>query len=300
MSDEEAIADLGELDETARILRAAELGRRARALLAEDDLASARTHAAEAIGLDPSNAEHLALHGYVVAIGGVGGDALRKGIADLDAALEREPNLVDALFFRGVLHRRLRDEVKAQADFARAAELQPGNVDVQRALRAAPPAKSKEPVKAPARPRGPRSVPRVVVALGAVIVVLGMTFSGVALARVLRRPPAAERIVRAHLVQNEADHALGPAHVGSYEHEDALDAMGPAGAAQIISLLGDETRAEDEEIRSSKSYRRLANDYLVHYADAVAKRAPPAEALAGEGIDWLAVKSAWTDWLAKP
>ena len=102
--DDEPAADLGELDETARVLEASEAIRRAEQLMA-DDLGAARAHAAKAIALDPSNAEHLAFHGYLVGIGGSSGDALRAGIADLDKSLAMDEAQPRAHYYRGALSR---------------------------------------------------------------------------------------------------------------------------------------------------------------------------------------------------
>jgi len=287
-----------ELSETDRVLRASKCSRRALRLVEEGDLAAARLAAREAKTLDPSNAEHLALHGYLVGIAGLSGETLREGLAELDAAIAREPDSDRALYYRGMLHRRLGQEPKALADFARAAELNPDNIAVQRELRAAPPPKVVE--KPSTRPVArPRRVPPVVLALGALLVLVGLYSGGTWVAHLLRRPPAAEQMLRAHLVHNEVDHALGPAHTGGYSHEDALDALGSKSAAAAIKLLADPSRAEVGDVRSSKSFQQVAHEYLLHYANTVAKTPPPPGADASENPNFGALQPAWSEWLGK-
>lgn len=315
MTEEQApddAVDLGELDETSRVLEAAELARKAEGLFASGDLGGALACITEAKRLDAGSAEHLALHGYLLGIGGAGAGALREGLSELDAALARDGDHVRTLYYRGVLRRRLGNEAEALADFTRAAQLDPGDIDVQRELRAGPPSRgkaveargkalektaTKAPVTRPVVSSAPWfALSKPVLALLAAASLVGLGVGGRYALQLMKRPPAAERSVRLHLVRNAADHALGPAHQGAYEHQDALDAMGAAGAKVVTSLLRDGDRAADDEVRTSWTYQQLANEYLVHYAGVLAKKPPPES----EGQDWVAMQAAWSAWLAQP
>ncbi len=310
MTDDGRVADLGELDETARALEAAELSRRAEKLYAEGDLGGALAQCKRALELDPSMAEYLGFHGYLLGLGGASGASLREGLGELEQAIARDPHHAQMLCWRGVLHRRLGNEAEAVADFKRAAEVDPQNIDAQRELRGAPGAPqlkalertpTKAPITAkvtavsvPARARS-RRVPPAVLALLVFLLGLAGTFGVPWLTAYLRRPPPTERMVRMHLLENEIDHALGPAHDGPYEHETALDEMGPTAVAVAIQLLADGRRAENEKLRSTKTVRELANAYLVHYAEDVAKKPPPSAATASSP-DWTTLGAAWAAW----
>ena len=309
--DDAPVADLGELDETARVLEASELARKAEHKLAAGDVGAAFGAIDKAVSLDPSSAEHLALLGYVRGLNAVDGHALREGLAELSRALEQDETLARAFYFRAMLHRRLGQESDARADLDRAAQLDPSDIDVQRELhktagtgnfKALDKTRTKTADKAPAvvatadvaSPQR-RRVPGAVKAMLVVIVAATAYVGGPILSKYLHRPPGPERTVRHHLLWNEADHALGPAHAGPYEHELALDALGPEGARIAVALLADAQPARDEDLRSSKSVQRLAADYLLHYASDVVKKPPPPGA---DSNDFGALQQAWTAWLA--
>lgn len=297
--------------EVQRVLSASSQAEKAAKFLHEGDYSSALPLAEEAVRLDPRSVEYLALCGYARGLARPTEDGLRAGIAALDEAITRDPRMDRALCYRGILRRKLGQEREALADFRHAAEINPSNIDAARELRA-PPGKATTadprahaaaPIVAATPETTRRRIPPAVAALLALLVLLGLV-SGIAYAStLLGRPPAAERAVRSHLVRNAVDHALGPAHSGAYTHEDDLDAMGPAGAEIATRLLLDAKPAKDEEARTAEGVRVLANEYLVHYAQSVAKADPPPLALEiNEGSPngkWDELHKAWSDWLAK-
>jgi tetratricopeptide (TPR) repeat protein len=296
--------------EVKRVLDASANAEKAGKFLHEGDVSSALPLAEEAVRLDPGSAEYLALCGYARGLAKPNDDGLRAGIAALDDAIARDPRMDRALVYRGILRRKLGLEREALADFRQAAEINPSNIDAARELRAPPSAATAEPrtpVRAPVEgaAAGPkrRRVPPAVAALLALLAILGLV-SGIAFASsLLGRPPAAERAVRSHLVQNAVDHALGPAHTGPYAHEDALDALGPSGAEIATRVLLDGKPARDDDARTAEPFRVLANDYLLHYAQSVAKAAPPAMAAeiteAAPDAKWEELRKAWSEWFSK-
>jgi tetratricopeptide (TPR) repeat protein len=304
-------ATADESAEVKRVLTASANAEKAEKFLHEGDYSSALPLAEEAVRLDPRSREHLVLCGYLRGLAKPTDEGLRAGIAALDEALAADPRLDQALLYRGLLRRKLGQEREALADFRQATEINPSNIAAARELRAPPgtttTADARAPVAAPdvvaASGTKQRMVPPAVAALLALIAVLGLV-SGIAYASaLLRRPPAAEREVRSHLVRNAVDHALGTLHTGAYAHEEALDAMGPSGAEIATRLLRETKPANDGDARTAESFRVLANEYLVHYAQSVAKADPPAPALeiaeASANEKWEQLQKAWSDWLAK-
>jgi hypothetical protein len=97
--------------------------------LAED----ASRHLAES---DPDDAEALALAAWATTFGGEASEeTLRAALPALERAVARDCNCERALYYRGILHKRLGSSVAAFRDFARVVHLNPKHVDAQREVR---------------------------------------------------------------------------------------------------------------------------------------------------------------------
>jgi tetratricopeptide (TPR) repeat protein len=270
-------------EETLRALRASELVGRAEKLLGEGDFAGARALAQEAHELDDTMAEYQALLGYTKAM--TDRAELEAGLDLLDEAIRRDPYIAQAFHWRGILRRRLGLEDMAIEDFAKAVELRPSLIDAQREMRASLPPSQRDPTGAHpaaspakvARPGKPGSQPdarkAVAVVLAAVAVLLAL---GGGTAAVVDLPTEPQQRIRAMLAQNELK---------------GLDEMGVVAASQIALLLTNGSSA------GGKTYRELANEYLLHYAATIDKR-PPPDLAKQSAPDWSALKAAWLDWLS--
>lgn len=301
-----------EAADVERVFKASAAAERAEKFLLEGDVSSALPMAEEAVRLDPMNPEHLAICGYAQGLAKPNEAGLRAGVAMLDDALAKNPRMDHALRYRGLLRRKLGDEREAVADFKAALEINPSNVDAARELRVqGTPEKARAAAPSPTIDTAPanltggagRRAPRAVVALILLVLGVGLFFGVPFVLDLVRRPPETERAVRSHLVRNAVERALGPAHQGAYQHEDALDAMGPSAVDLAVKLLADRSNGQDEGIRTAESYQFLANGWLVHYATKVAKADPPAVAL-DVPVDapparWSEIQTAWSDWAAK-
>lgn len=105
------------------------------ALLKTHNAAQAEAHLRKAVALAPDSGEYAALLAFARARPNLDLGALRGLLADLDRVLARDPTLERAVFYRAQLRRRAGMEAEALQDFARAAELNPGNIDAAREVR---------------------------------------------------------------------------------------------------------------------------------------------------------------------
>jgi curved DNA-binding protein CbpA len=139
---------------TAQDISTAEAGlelRKAEGMLKKNDAAAAERHLRRAVQLAPSNVECQVLLVWLQAKPDSTVQRLRELVVDLDRLITRDPESKRGYFFRGMLHMRLDQTKKAMADFARAVELDPHNIDAARELRLYRMRQERaEPAKAPA------------------------------------------------------------------------------------------------------------------------------------------------------
>lgn len=81
----------------------------------------------------PDEPDYTVLATWIRAI--LGGADLESCVNDLDKLLEKRPEHVPALFYRGYLRRRTGDELGAMMDLKRVLELDPTHEDAMRELR---------------------------------------------------------------------------------------------------------------------------------------------------------------------
>lgn len=105
------------------------------ALLKTHNAAQAEVHLRKAVALAPERGEYAALLAFVRAKPNLDLGALRDLVKELDRVLAAEPTLERAVFYRAQLRRRAGMETEALQDFARAAELNPANIDAAREVR---------------------------------------------------------------------------------------------------------------------------------------------------------------------
>jgi len=105
-------------------------------LFKKKDFVGAEEHARNAVRMAPDNAD---AHSFVITIQmakpGVSKDDLRRFVAQLDELIKKNEKSERAYFVRGQLKKQLDLGAAAIADFARAAELNPQNVDAAREVR---------------------------------------------------------------------------------------------------------------------------------------------------------------------
>ncbi len=110
--------------------------RKAEAFFKKKDLAAAEEHVRAAIRIAPDNSDILAFAVVVKAAKpSLTKDDLRGLVAQLDVIIKKDDRCERAFFCRGELKKRLELGTAAVADFARAAELNPRNVDAAREVR---------------------------------------------------------------------------------------------------------------------------------------------------------------------
>lgn len=122
---------------------------KAEVLLKKNDAVQAEVHLRRAVHLAPGNAEFQVLLVWLQAKPDATMARLRELVTDLDRLADRVPQSERVYFYRGMLKKRLDLTKEAMDDLARAAELNPNNVDAIREVRlykmrqekAAPPAK---------------------------------------------------------------------------------------------------------------------------------------------------------------
>ena len=110
--------------------------KKAELLFKKKDFAGAEEHARNAVRMAPDNADaHSFLITIQMAKPGVSKDDLRRFVAQLDDLLKKNDKSERAYFVRGQLKKQLDLVASAISDFARAAELNPQNVDAAREFR---------------------------------------------------------------------------------------------------------------------------------------------------------------------
>jgi curved DNA-binding protein CbpA len=109
--------------------------RKAEAMLKKHDAVQAEAHLRRAVQLAPGVAEYQVLLVWLQAKPDSTIGRLRELATDLDRLLDRDPQSERAYFYRAQLKKRLDLTKEAMADFARAAELNPNNVDAVREVR---------------------------------------------------------------------------------------------------------------------------------------------------------------------
>ena len=134
------ITDLAKPDTaaSAQDISSAEAGlelRKAEGMLKKNDAVAAERHLRRAVQLAPSNVECQVLLVWLQAKPDSTVERLRELVADLDRLIARAPDSKRGYFFRGMLQKRLDQPKKASADFTRAMELDPQNVDAAREVR---------------------------------------------------------------------------------------------------------------------------------------------------------------------
>ncbi len=149
------------LDDLAKPVTAANAGdvssaeatlefRKAEVMLKKNDAAGAEAHLRKAVHLAPSNVEFQVLLVWLQAKPDSTRARLAELVADLDRLLGRESSSEKGYFYRGQLRKRIDQPDQAHADFVKAAELNPNNVDAAREVRIYTMRKE----KAPAAPKG--------------------------------------------------------------------------------------------------------------------------------------------------
>jgi hypothetical protein len=130
-------ASPNEQDAIGLILDAATNFQKAEVFLRRGDVVQAAAHCATALKLDPLQADYLALSVWLEAMKPANQtpEATLKQIATLAKAIAMNEKCERALFYRGMLYKRLDRSEAALADFKRSSELNPRNVDSQREVR---------------------------------------------------------------------------------------------------------------------------------------------------------------------
>lgn len=108
---------------------------KAEALLKKNDAVQAEVHLRRAVHLAPQNADYQVLLVWMQAKPDATAARLRELVADLDRLLDRVPQSERAYFYRAQLRKRLDLTKEAFADFTRAVELNPKNVEAAREVR---------------------------------------------------------------------------------------------------------------------------------------------------------------------
>jgi curved DNA-binding protein CbpA len=109
--------------------------KKAEGLLKKNDVVQAEHHARRALSLAPSNVDYAVLLVWLQAKPDASLDRVRELVSELDRLIERSKESERAYFYRAQLRKRLDLTRDAMADFARAAELNPNNVDAVREVR---------------------------------------------------------------------------------------------------------------------------------------------------------------------
>jgi tetratricopeptide (TPR) repeat protein len=108
---------------------------KAEALLKKNDGAQAEVHLRRAVQLAPQNADYQVLLVWMQAKPDATIGRLRELVTDLDRLLDRVPQSERAYFYRAQLKKRLDLTKESIADFSRAMELNPANVEAAREVR---------------------------------------------------------------------------------------------------------------------------------------------------------------------
>lgn len=121
----------------ARVVDASTNFQKAEVCLKRNDLAQAEVLARKALELDDSQPDYLALVAWLEAQKpeNQGGDQTLACIQQLDKAVKMSNRCEKALFWRGMLYKRLGRTDMAAKDFRRVADLNPRNIDAAREVR---------------------------------------------------------------------------------------------------------------------------------------------------------------------
>ena len=119
------------------ILDAATEFQKAEIFLKRNDTNQALELAKKAYGLDPEQADYLAMITWLEAQkpGQVGREKTLEKIAVLEKCIKMNANSERAYFWRGMLYKRIEETSKSIKDFKKAAELNPRNLDAMREVR---------------------------------------------------------------------------------------------------------------------------------------------------------------------
>jgi tetratricopeptide (TPR) repeat protein len=110
--------------------------KKAEVLFKKNDLAGAEKHLRRALELAPSNVDYQAMLFWVEASKPTcTKPRLAELVAELTKLVTRSDQCANAWFYRGMLKKRLDRGEEAASDFARAAKLDPQNVDAVREVR---------------------------------------------------------------------------------------------------------------------------------------------------------------------
>ncbi len=123
-----------ERDEVERVLNASTDFQKAEIMLKRHDNEAALRFAQAAAEADPTQAEYLALYGWLVSMK-TDKVAVQKGKDMLDRAVSMDPDSDRALYYRGTVLKRLGKLDEAVRDFRRAADLNEKNLDAVREVR---------------------------------------------------------------------------------------------------------------------------------------------------------------------
>ncbi len=134
------IVDLAKPDTaaSAQDISSAEAGlelRKAEGMLKKNDTVAAERHLRRAVQLAPSNIECQVLLVWLQAKPDSTADRLRGLVGDLDRLIARDRESKRGYYFRGMLQKRLDQTKKAMADFTKAMDLDPHNLDAAREVR---------------------------------------------------------------------------------------------------------------------------------------------------------------------
>ena len=90
-----------------------------------------------AVSMDPDQVDYMALFTWLEAQlpQWQSKEKTVEKIAILDRCIQRSPNSERAIFYRGMLYKRIEENKKAIADFKRVSELNPRNLDATREVR---------------------------------------------------------------------------------------------------------------------------------------------------------------------
>lgn len=109
--------------------------RKAEALLKKHDIAGAEVHLRRATQLAPANVEYQVLLVWLQAKPDTTPEQLKALTMDLDRLIAKQATSERTYFYRGSLRKRQGLLKEAHADFVRAAELNPSNVEAAREVR---------------------------------------------------------------------------------------------------------------------------------------------------------------------
>ena len=122
-----------EQEQVQRVIRAATAFQKAEVLMKRNDNAAALDEARKAVELDPSQADYIALLGWIEST------QLNANLEELLARIEKaqrmEPNNTRIRWYRGSLLKRLGKPGKAIGDFRFIVENDPRHLDAQREIR---------------------------------------------------------------------------------------------------------------------------------------------------------------------